>query len=203
MDSTLEVGELKKIKLAPADICKLFKLQTKAQTCLQPDIQSPAFVTALVQATCYLDVMRFFAYGLPKREAIWWSYLCATDTTPQTNKEDFAALVAVKKWVYTPNEDNRRETKPLAKTLNYKTAASWSAMAVFWSGGSLTPAGKPEVLPSEQLTAHAVAGAVLLAAVEKNPEQASEKYLLFLQRAIDIANGGNGVLDGNASSTHN
>jgi len=201
MQSTLKVGDLIKIKLAPAEICKFYKLQDKAKTFLKPDIKAPFFIDALIKAACYLDAIRFFAYGLPKREAIWWAYLCCSDTTEDSN--DAAALAAVKNWVYTPHEDNRRITKSLAKVLNYKSAASWAAMAVFWSGGSLTAPDKPEVLPADQLTAHAVAGAVLLSAVQKMPEKADEKYLLFLQRSIDIANGGNGVMDGNARSTNN
>jgi hypothetical protein len=67
-------------------------------------------------------------------------------------------------------------------------------MAAFWSEGSIAPEDAPAVPPADNLTAKAVAGAVMLAAVQAQPEKANDKYLFFIEQAIDIANGGNGRL---------
>jgi hypothetical protein len=67
-------------------------------------------------------------------------------------------------------------------------------MAAFWSEGSIAPEDAPAVPPANNLTAKAVAGAVMLAAVQAQPEKANDKYLFFIEQAIDIANGGNGRL---------
>ena len=43
----------------------------------------------------------------------------------------------------------------------------------------------------EFLTAHGVTGAVLLAAVQREPEKAPEKFKKFLAQGIEVANGTN------------
>jgi hypothetical protein len=70
--------------------------------------------------------------------------------------------------------------------------AHWAAMAASWSGGSLAPPEAPVVPPGETLTAQAVDGAVLLAAVKPEPERAPERYRNAVVQAIDIARGGTG-----------
>jgi hypothetical protein len=67
-------------------------------------------------------------------------------------------------------------------------------MAAFWSGGSLAPPESPAVPPAANLTAKAVAGAVMLAAVVPDPVQAPEKYRHFFDLGVDIACGGKGKL---------
>jgi hypothetical protein len=62
-------------------------------------------------------------------------------------------------------------------------------MAAFWSSGSMGPATAPPVPPADHLTGHAAAGAVMLAAVARQPEKAPEKYKAFLQIGKEIMNG--------------
>jgi hypothetical protein len=56
----------------------------------------------------------------------------------------------------------------------------------------MAPPDAPPVPPGEELTGTAVAGAVMLAAVQTEPERAEEKFRRFLMQGIDIANGGSG-----------
>ena len=65
-------------------------------------------------------------------------------------------------------------------------------MAAFWSGGSITAAGAPAVEPSPRLLPAAVSGAVILAAVQNEPQRATERHGRFIDAGIDIAKGGNG-----------
>jgi hypothetical protein len=61
-------------------------------------------------------------------------------------------------------------------------------LAAFFSGGSLGPPEAPPVPPGEYLTAKAVSGAVIFAAVAVEPEKAGEKFTAFLQQGIDVVN---------------
>ena len=58
----------------------------------------------------------------------------------------------------------------------------------------MAPEEAPVVPPAENLTAKAVAGAVMLACVTSEPEKAESKFQFFIEQAVDIANGGNGKL---------
>ena len=61
-------------------------------------------------------------------------------------------------------------------------------MAAFWSSGSMGPSTAPVVPPAPHLTAHAAAGAVMLAAVARHPEKAPEKYVEFLRIGKELMN---------------
>ena len=103
-----------------------------------------------------------------------------------------AALVAAETWVRKPTDENRRAAMAAAQATNFQAPAAWAAVAAFWSGGSMAPAGLPEVPPGAHLTGVAVAGAVTLAAVQTDPQKADEKRKTFMAAAVNIANGGNG-----------
>jgi hypothetical protein len=47
------------------------------------------------------------------------------------------------------------------------------------------------VPPAEHLTAHGVAGSVLLAAINSEPEKAAERHKEFLSLGLDVARGTN------------
>lgn len=162
---------------------------------LVPDTHPRVTVERLMDAACFLDAVKLLAHGLPKREAVWWACLAARAVQrPDTDKDNMDALLAAEAWAKKPTEDNRQLARALGIKTGHKTAASWAATAAAWSAGSLSAPAEPPVVPPEYLYAHAVAGAVSLAAVLADPEDPAEKYRLFLAQGIDLACGGNGVL---------
>jgi hypothetical protein len=78
---------------------------------------------------------------------------------------------------------------PAAEAATFGTPAGCAAVAAFWSGGSLGPPNVPAIPPGEYLTAHGVAGAVMLAAVAPEPEKAPGKYRGFLALGVEVSNG--------------
>jgi len=173
-----------------AEVCKHFPLGEEAKK-LMKDSQPPApFLDTLIQKEQFPDAVRFLAHALPKREAVWWACLCSRSVAGASPPPKVAAaLQAAEKWVVDPSEDNRRAAMPAAEAAELKTSAGCSAMAAFWSGGSLGPPNAPVVPPGEHLTAHGAASAVMLAAVQSEPEKAPEKYRKFLAQGIDVAKG--------------
>jgi hypothetical protein len=175
-----------------AEVCKHFPLDEEAKKLLRDGLTPAQFLTALIEKQQFPDAVRFLAHALPKREAVWWACLCARAVAGSNLPPPIAAaLQAAEKWVVDPSEENRRAAMPAAEAAEFKTPAGCAAVAAFWSGGSLGPPNVPAIPPGEYLTAHGVAGAVMLAAVQSEPEKAPEKYRKFLAQGIEVANGVN------------
>lgn len=185
------------VKIAPHPIntwLALIDPSAQAQALLPGEPGVEAFLERLLQAGLYRDGIAFLAQALPPREAVWWACLCVRDAAFDDAPVPavVSVLEAAEHWVYEPNEYNRRLAMSMAEKAGFANPASWTGVAAFWSGGSLAPEGAPVVPPSEDLKGRAVAGAILLAAVHKEPEKMEDKFRLFLARAFDIACGGNG-----------
>ncbi|QPK63328.1 hypothetical protein IVG45_21420 [Methylomonas sp. LL1] len=191
-----DVVSLKKVSILKAAlICQDIELDQPALSCLQSDPGPVEFLNALLAQQLYPDAVRFLARALPKREAVWWACLSARGTLDANpDQKLIKALEAAEAWVYKPTEPHRRQANAAAQIASFENPAAWAAIAAFWSEGSITPEDGPVVPPSDNLTAKAVAGAVMLAAVQNQPEKANDKYLFFLEQGADIANGGNGRL---------
>ena len=177
-------------------ICQDIELDEVARGLLAPEHAPAAFLRLLIDKALYADAVKFLARALPKREATWWACLCARSALGENPAQDrVRAVEMAEQWVYKPTEEHRRLTLPAAQAAQFNHPASWAAMAAFWSGGSMAPPEAPAVPPAENLTGKAVAGAVMLAAVQTEPEKSEIKYKRFLEQGIDIACGGNGRLE--------
>ena len=157
------------------------------------------YLHQLAEHNLHPDAIRFLAFALPKRQAIWWACICtriAHAALESIKPEQSEALAAAEAWVYKPNEENRRKAGLKSDQTDRQYPADWTAAAAFWSGGSISPAGQPGVEPPDHLAPHAVAGAILLAAATDDSEALNQHYRDFLARGIDIARGGKGFEPG-------
>ncbi|HVS36023.1 MAG TPA: hypothetical protein VMS17_10625 [Gemmataceae bacterium] len=169
-----------------------FPLGDEAKKLLRDGMAPRAFLDVLIEKQQFPDAVRFLAHALPKREAVWWACLCARQAYGASPPAPMGpALTAAEKWVSDPSEPNRRAAHTAAEAAGMGAPAGCAAMAAFFSGGSLAPPNAPAVPPGEHLTAHAAAGAVMLAAVMTEPQKAPEKYRKFFALGIDVGNGVN------------
>jgi len=175
-----------------AEICGNFELQEEAKAHLSGEPMSHDFVNRLVRAKMYADATRFLAYGLPKRQAVWWAYLCVRNAPTCFDDEiTTEALQAVEAWVREPSEENRQAALTAGSKHNFEmpgAPAAWAAMATSWSGGVAAMDDENVPASPEHLTAHAASGAIILAATAE-PEQAKEMYRKFLETGVQIAQG--------------
>ena len=163
---------------------------TEANALLRVEMSPRQFLARLIEERQFVDAARFLANALPKREAVWWSCLCARKIAgPNPSASHQAAIEGAELWASDPTEANRRAAMPLAETAGLGTPAGCAAAAAFWSGGSLAPPELPAVPPADHLTAHGVASAVMLAAVNSEPEKAPEKYDAFFELGLGVAEG--------------
>jgi len=131
------------------------------------------------------DAIRFLAAALPKREAVWWALVCVRSAVPKPTPEAAKAMTSAEGWVKDPSEANRRACEAPAEAVGHDTAPGCLADAAFWSGGSLSPPHLPAAPPRDDLTAIAVANAILLAAVI-DPPRAAEMRSRFVALGVDV-----------------
>ena len=175
------------------ELVKYFDIDDESIKLLEPEYSAGEYLEKLIENKFYLDAIHLLSLALPKREAIWWACICAKYHEQQHNDEIYnAGIKAAENWVYDPSEKNRRIAEYYAEQGNYETAASWSAAAAFWAGGSITAEGEPTVEPAPYLYAHAVSGAIIMAVGMTETNDINEVYHQYLQHGINIANGGNG-----------
>jgi len=192
----MQIKSLTKITVPRArDICAL--AAAGGFTLSARDDASPAeHVSELLAGKNLTEALQFFAFALPPREAVWWACLCARDASndalPPSLEESVAAAET---WVRHPTDEHRRTAMLRAQASDLKSSAACAALAAFWSGGSIAPEDLPEVPVAPHCRGVAVAGAVMLAAVQTEPQTADLRRARYIASAIDIANGGNGRIE--------
>jgi hypothetical protein len=153
-------------------------------------------LAALISAGQLLDAARLCAHALPMRERVWWAGRCAYATAsadlPEADRE---AGALAEQWVRNRADETRRAAMDTALRAGCTSPEAWAAVAAFWSGDSMAPAGQPKVPPAAHLPGTAVSGAVILASVRRHPERQGDRLRRFLGSAQDIAGGGVGHLE--------
>jgi hypothetical protein len=172
----------------------------------QPDMSATLYFQLLCRINLLIDAIKFLAIALPAREAVWWACICVRQTLPADAAAPLkAAVQAAEAWVYRPDEERRKEALGAAKAAD-RSSAGAAAQAAAATGGTKPPQAQPqpaaapeakEAPPEEDASIPArvatnVAAAVILAALQYEPQRAEERYNQFLTAGIDIANGGNG-----------
>lgn len=171
------------------ELCADVDLGKEARKLLEPDDNPRLFVQRLMEHKLLLDAIRVVARALPKPIAVRWACCCVPPVVGEgTEAPDAPCVAAAERWAAEPSEENRRAAMAAAATTDYGTPGAWAAAAAGWAGGSLAPPDVPVVPPPDHLTAHAVAGAVALAAAS-DPEQLEAREMAFLHTALDLADG--------------
>ena len=121
---------------------------------LVSDDQAPqSFLDLLMEHGLHLDAIRFLAQAVVKRAAVWWALRCVTEVAgPELPAAKAKALEAARAWVIDPSEENRRACWAAAEAAEIGSPAGCTAMAAFFSGGSLSLPDLPAVPPGEDLT---------------------------------------------------
>jgi hypothetical protein len=172
------------------DRCRAALWNQQAQQLVTDDRRPQEILDSLVAADHLADAIRFFALALPKRSSIWWGTLCAWNAYgAQLTGEDLAALETTLSWLRSPGEINRRAAEAAGRKASVRRPAGALAMAAFMSGGSISRPDLPFVEPGPQATARLVAGAILLAAVLREPLQYRDHYRQYLAIGLDVAHG--------------
>lgn len=155
-----------------------------------PDQTTQQFVELLVAQEKFIDAVRVLAFSLGKLTVIEWSLQCVQLASEgKLSKLDEKILTIVQNWLGNRTEELRRDAYAASLEAEHGTPASWVAMAAFWSEGSMgPPPPAPPLAPGPTQCAHAATGAILLAAVARQPEKAPDKYREFIRLGLQLVN---------------
>ncbi len=188
----MSIGPLPKITFPnAADVWKRYEPEEEASSCQREGMSPEAYLESLAEAELWSEAVKFLTQALPKRDAIAWAYQCVrgvsgTEMSPPAQ----AALQAVEAWLADSTEARRRTAHAAAKTVGFDSPAGCVALGVFFSGGSLGPPSLDHAIPpANDLTGKALAGALLIAAVITEPENAPVKLQSFIEQGLQFARG--------------
>jgi hypothetical protein len=171
-----------------AQITSVAELEPPAQALQRPAFGPREYLGALIEEEHLADAVKFLAHLLPRREAVWWAWMCAKKGLGKAPvQEEHAALAATEKWIAEPADENRRAALEAANAATLESPAGCAALAAFLSGGSLAPPGMAEVAPPRYAAAKAVFGSLVFSAVIFEPEKAQEKFRKFLNFGLELA----------------
>jgi hypothetical protein len=176
----------------PAAIGRMAGLSLKAMELLENQPECRSFIRQLTAAGCDVDVVKFLAYALPRREAVWWGCLfvrlLAGAPLPPGSAPD-TALRAASRWVVDPSKPNGRAAGDAGNAAGDETPAGCLALAAYWNGGNIGPPGDPEVASQPMITAGAVAGGLLLALAQAGPPRVPQPLYQAVALALGLAEG--------------
>lgn len=174
------------------DFCDRFDLQTQDKAHLSDDPAPHEFLNRLIQDGQTMDAIRFLAHALPEREAVRWACSCVRRLPScYENSTAARALAATEAWIQSPESNTHNQVQRLSQSLTYEMPTApcdWAVAAAARSQEGLSTEQQQGPGTPKHLTAHAVAGAINLAATS-DTEQANEHYHLFLEMGIKIAQG--------------
>lgn len=112
-----------------------------------------------------LDAISALALMLPRRQAVWWACL-GTRLIPGLDGRpaEAAALEAAEAWVQSQAAEDAEAAQDAAARCPPSAAATYAALAAFWSGPSIAPRGQQAVAPAAHLPGVATRVALLLTA---------------------------------------
>lgn len=161
-----------------------------ARQCLPGCNSTRDFVRRLHDKGLACDALKVLPHLLPNRVAIWWGCLCVWDAQrSQTDGTRQSALEAIVHWVQMPSESHRRTCEHFGRVLGVRTSPGALAMAVFWSGGSMSAPDQPHVPPPTGLASQVVGAAVQAAAMERDSVRYTDFFRQYLAIGLEVVAG--------------
>ncbi len=149
-----------------------------------------AVLTELEEKKAWVDLVRLLSVALPDREAVWWACIAARDIT---GEDATPCLKASEAWVFDPTEENREKVQMALDTADMDDDTALAATAALYAPGNMGP-GEMAEYPAPPAAVSACAFGMNMTTLGEVADP-----LLHLQwlidRAVDIARGGNGKVE--------
>ena len=176
------------------------KILARGNAVLQTPLEAPAsasvpeVLSELDAKRAVIDMLQLLAHALPPREATWWACLSARDLLSEDAAAPPPPLKAAEAWVLQPGEDTRARAREALDSAHNEDETVLCAMAATFADGTLGPGE----LQDYEAPPGAVGGAAFgmaLTALFHDEDQVELRGQWLLERALDIARGGNGRVD--------
>ncbi|MCC6591280.1 MAG: hypothetical protein IT168_31635 [Bryobacterales bacterium] len=171
------------------ELAKQANCSHAAQSLAEKEIPPGKFVDKLEDEGLLHDAILFVAQMMSPSDAIKWACATVHALQPEGKPVDGqASLTAAEAWIKAPVDPTRWAAKDAADASGMTHATDCIAMAVFLSGGSITPPESPEVSPPPHAAQSLCSGAILLTAVANEPHNATERQRAALNLGRKQAN---------------
>lgn len=189
-----------KLTKVPADPAAKLLAQDNVKLATQLDAPASASVEAVLieldAKGANVDLLRLLSIALPPRERVWWACLAGRDVPGPTPGEIAPSLAASEAWVFKPTPENRVTAVDTIDLAYIDDETVNCAIAVMYADGTLGP-GDLANHPAPAGAAEAAAFAMNVVALGEHSDKYEEYGQLLVDRAVDIARGGNGRLNNN------
>lgn len=183
---------------------QLAAVNAKLETELDAPVSAlpDAVLAELDEKGAIVDMLRLLSILLPPRERVWWACLAARDFVGPAPDNNTPCLAATEAWVFKPSDENREKLAEAIDQADPDDETVNAASSALYSNGTLgvgamaeheAPPGAAEVL----------AFAVNATALDHLDGEFLDNAQLLIDRAVDIARGGNGRLDNAAEKNEN
>ena len=185
-------ANLKKVPEQPAK-----RLLAAANAKLKTELTSPAnamvpeVLAELEAADAHVDMIRLLSVCLPPRECVWWACIAGRDLIGADG--DSKCLAAAEAWVFEPNDERRAHLQAVLESESSGDPTAPCATAAYYAPGNLG-LGDMQDHPAPVGIVAACAFGLNLKTVKLGPDPKS-RFQLIIDRAVDIARGGNGKVE--------
>jgi hypothetical protein len=152
--------ELPKIAAPTAsEVCAQSKPSPQGKALLQPNMTPGQYQAALEKNKLPVDSVHFLAHGMQPKDSVCWACQASRLTAPKLSMPEMDALKSTEAWLKNPCAAMRASMAQCLGKVDFTGPGGWAAQAAMWAGAPGAPG-----LPAVNLTAAAVAGAIMLAA---------------------------------------
>ncbi|MFC4669161.1 DUF6931 family protein [Seohaeicola nanhaiensis] len=153
--------------------------------------KAPVVLGELDSKDAWVDMLMLLGVILPARERTWWACLAARDYVGPKSDADPLPLTLAEAWVFKPTDDNRQQLRAAMDHAAAEDDTVHCARAALFGDGTLGPGDMREhAAPAG--AAELSAFAMNMVALNKLSDRFEEHKTLLIDRALDIARGGNG-----------
>ena len=138
-----------------------------------------------------IDMLRVLSIVLPPRERVWWACLAARDFVGPAPDNNTPSLEAAEAWVFRPSPENREKLMQAIDMAEPDDETVKCALSAIYAEGSLGP-GELDDHPAPPGGSEVMAFAVNVIAMDAYEGDFEAYTQELVDRAVDIARGGNG-----------
>lgn len=184
---------LRKLPKDPAArLLALANLRLEAPVRAPASASVPVVLAELDAGGRTIDMLKVMAAALPPRERAWWACLAARDVIAAAGlSAPPPALAAAEAWVFKPGDDHREAARAALSSGDAEDDTKLCAMTVAFFDGTLGPGELARMSAAPGAAQSAALGMNVMALHAMGGDVMSNAGML-VDRALDIARGGNG-----------
>lgn len=152
----------------------------------------PVVLAELEEAEAYVDMIRLLSVSLPARECVWWSCIAGKDILAEGQGKS-TCLPAAEAWVFEPTKENRAHLQKVLENESGDDPGVLAATAAYYAPGTMG-LGDLEEHPAPPGIVSACAFGINLQTLKLAPDP-DIRFQIAIDRALDIARGGNGKVE--------